>query len=278
MLTNPNSDLVSVMSTNNTVFDVAEIEKYAQMPVFAFDEIDSTNSAARRFLEAEADKTGIYEGLFVADFQSAGRGRTGHSFYSPSHTGIYMSYFFTPGEGLENASNATTKAAVVARKVLSDAYGIDVGIKWINDLYVGERKVSGILAEAHITGVNKGSVIVGIGINLSTEDFPDDIKNRAGSLINDVNTGSLPSREEVIGKIAAGFHKEMSDLLDLSYLEEYKKHCIILGKDISYMENDKSCIAHAIDIADDAGLIVKMPDGEIRNLKTGEVSLIRIAN
>lgn len=263
------------MSTNNTIFNIETINRYANMPVFAYDEIDSTNSAARRFLEEEADKAGIYEGLFVADFQSAGRGRSGHSFYSPSHTGIYMSYFFTPKDGLMLASYATTKAAVVARKVLEESYGVNVGIKWINDLYVNNRKVSGILAEAHITGVNKGSVIVGIGINLTTEDFPDDIKSRAGSLAAMIDSKLLPSREEVIGKIAAGFSKEMADLSDKRYLEEYRRHCIILGKDISYEENGISCKAHAIDIADDAGLIVKMPDGSVRNLKSGEVSLIR---
>ena len=158
-----------------------------------FEDIDSTNTyVKKKVLEAAScvdapdDAKACHAlgatGLVVANRQTLGRGRSGHSFYSPENTGIYMSYYYTPENGLTDAEIITTRAAVAVVRALEALYHERFMIKWVNDIYYNAHKIAGILTEAVTTGINQGTVIVGIGINVTTKDFPDEIAGRAGSL------------------------------------------------------------------------------------------------
>ncbi len=238
------------------------------LPIFVYDEIDSTNNEAKRKVTNE----NLGHALYVADRQTAGRGRSGRSFYSPSNTGVYFTYTFTPSEGISLATHVTTKAGVCVAKAIEELYHVTPSIKWVNDIYVGSRKVCGILAEA-VTGqvLNMGSIVVGIGINISTEDFPDDISNRAGSISKD----SSVSRNELVARIISYLDEEIRKLTDVTYLDYFRTHSLLAGLDISYIEGDVTKTATVIGIDDEAGLIVKDSAGFKIVLRNGEVNTIR---
>lgn len=238
--------------------------------IMLFDEIDSTNNEAKRRITNE----GLKWGLFVADKQTAGRGRSGHTFYSPQNSGVYLSYVFTPTEGIKAATHATTKAAVCVCRAINELYGIEARIKWVNDIYVNERKVCGILSEA-ITdgGLDRGSVVVGIGINISTSDFPEDIMSTAGAISSDNSV----SRNALVARIVSYLYDETENINDISYIKYYRQHSMLTGNDITYYEKEEQKRATVLDIDDEAGLVVRLTDGTVTTLRNGEVFTIRKA-
>lgn len=238
------------------------------LPLFVYDEIDSTNNEAKRNV---IDKN-LGHALYVADKQTAGRGRSGRSFYSPSSTGVYFTYAFTPAEGIAAATHVTTKAGVCVSRAIEELYGVTPSIKWVNDIYVGQRKVCGILAEAVTSStLNMGTIVVGIGINICTEEFPDDITNRAGSISDDTSV----SRNELVARIISYLDEEIQKLCDVSYLEYFRSHSMLTGYDITYLEGEVAKEATVIGIDDEAGLIVRDFAGNEFVLRNGEVNTIR---
>ena len=237
------------------------------LDVIIYDEIDSTNTEAKRLIT----DSNLKRACLIADHQTSGRGRVGHAFFSPKETGIYMSFVFTP-DSLEKASKSTAKACVCVKRAIDELYGLNCGIKWVNDIYLDNKKICGILTEAVTSGVNKGSVVVGIGINFLEHELPDDLKEIVGFLPKSESV----TRNILIAKIIGNLEKELSDLDSDSYIEEYRKASILIGEDISYVENDEKKSAHVIDIDNEAGLVVKEPDGNVLTLRNGEVFTIRI--
>ncbi len=236
--------------------------------IYIYDTIDSTNDEAKRKWK-EYKKAPC---LFVSDEQTGGKGRRGRSFYSPKGTGIYMSLLIQPETGLEDAVHITTATAVIAAKALQEYTGQAVGIKWVNDLYVGNKKVCGILTEAVIEpeATEKTAVVVGIGINLSTVDFPEEIREIAGGLVagdRDIDVTGL------VARIAEGVLEFSGNLKDCTYVEDYRKMSVVLGREIRYNEGDAFIKAKAIDIDSEGGLIVELPDGSVKVLKTGEITV-----
>ena len=234
--------------------------------VHILDTIDSTNNYARKLI-LEGEKTG----LVVANHQTAGKGRTGHDFYSPQDTGIYMSYFFTPGYGLELASSVTTRTAVSVATVLENLFHESFMIKWVNDIYLGSRKICGILTEAVTSGINVGSIIVGIGINVTTATFPDEIKDSAGSL-----PASMISRNEII----SGIMKSLIPALNVpadnkEYVSDYRSRLMMVGENVSFVENGVTKYGTVLGVDDECGLLVASDTGEVRTIRNGEVSTLR---
>ena len=234
------------------------------IPVIHYAETDSTNTQAKRLLTGgEANGTL----LVTAEKQTAGRGRQGKTFYSPAQTGIYMSLVVHPNTLLQNAVTATTAAAVAVCKAIERLTDIRPQIKWVNDVYVNDKKICGILTEA-VSDFELGivtSVIVGIGINITTSDFPKDIE-RAGSLNTDIK------RADLIGAVA-------DELLDIigghfsDFMDYYRNHSMIIGKQINYIENGTVTPAEAVSIDETGGLVVKTENGTEKILKSGEISI-----
>lgn len=230
-----------------------------------YEETDSTNNQAKRLINE-----GLHENLLVcASRQTAGRGRQGKSFYSPDGTGIYMSLVIHPDSSLQNAVTATTAAAVAVCRAIEALTDITPEIKWVNDVYVNGRKICGILTEA-VTDFESGtvsSVIIGIGVNISTADFPKDVEN-AGALDTDI------SRSELIAKIT-------DELLEItlgdysSFINYYRTHSMIIGKEITFYENGKADSATALEIDETGGLVIRTASGDIRTLRSGEITVRR---
>lgn len=230
-----------------------------------YDITDSTNTQAKRYADAMAD---IGTTVFIAREQTAGRGRLGRSFLSPSG-GIYMSLLF-PAQRGKDTTALTATAAVCAARAIRDSLGIEVDIKWVNDLYLNGKKIAGILTEGAFD--EKGNLryyIIGLGINVyKTPDF-DTILPIATSL------------EDALGhKININdLTKSLADrLLEVptcdDCIAEYRQRSFVIGREVTVISLTDSYPAEVVEILDDYSLLVRrLSDGEKVRVFTGEVSI-----
>jgi len=229
--------------------------------------VTSTNTIMK-----EKAKNGAEEfSVLIAGKQTAGRGRMGRSFYSPCGSGIYMSVLLKPRNG-KNPLFITTDAAVCCARVLERLSGEKAEIKWVNDIYIKEKKVCGILTEG--AGVY---AVLGIGINIlpPQKGFPDEIKDRAGAVFE-------KSERHIKEKVIAELLREIKTVHNISdgqtLLNEYRNRSMLQGKTVSILKNIsgeyvETETATVIGIADDYSLTVKYENGEIKNLNTGDVTI-----
>lgn len=243
----------------------------ADYPLEVHKVLDSTNTECkRRVIE------GAPHGLTIlAEEQTAGRGRLGRDFYSPAKTGIYMSILVHPSMDGSDAMLLTTAASVAVCRGLTKVLPVEPQIKWVNDIYLNGKKVCGILTEA-ISNFEMGkidAVIVGIGINYRTEEFPEDIKDRAGA----VETTSAIPRNQLVAAVLNAFWEIYEHIGDREFIKEYRRRSMVLGKDICILEKGQWKEAKAVDVNDDGGLVIQIEnsDGSIgqRVLQTGEITL-----
>ncbi len=224
--------------------------------------IDSTNSEAKRVAQAE----GISPALIFADTQTNGRGRMGRSFFSPAQVGAYFSILYTPEKGLASVVSVTSAAAVAVMRAIRETCGIQTEIKWVNDLYYEGRKVCGILCES-LTLEGKPYVIVGIGINLTTADFPTELREKAGAL------GTACER----GKLIAAVYRALEPYLTApdrrDWLDDYRMHSAVIGKAVTWVQEGVTEQGIALGIDADGGLEVQTADGKKQTLRTGEITL-----
>lgn len=240
-----------------------KIRKNLKNPVslHLYGSIDSTNTEARR--RADTDR-GFH--LYAAAHQTAGRGRRGHSFYSPDDTGLYMTLSLPFRDSFAEIQFITCAAAVAVCEAVESLSGRNPQIKWVNDIFLSGKKVAGILAELICDRDNTpSSVIVGIGVNLRTEDFPSDIADTAGSI------GDIES-EKLCADIVDRLIDYYNDLSDNSLLEKYKARSLCLGRDVTFVLRGKRITAPAVDIDSGGGLVVDI-DGERVSLNSGEISV-----
>ena len=230
--------------------------------------LDSTNIRAKALAAAGAP----HGFLVAADSQSAGRGRLGRSFFSPEHSGVYMTLILRPVCSPEKASLITSLAAVAAARAVEKLSGADVKIKWVNDLYIGGKKICGILSEAGF-GMEAGQldyVAVGIGVNVRKMEFPPELREIAGSIGNE--TGAVPERNE----LTAGILNELEALWDQletgEFLEESRRRSNVIGRDVLVIQNGRQYPARALDIDGQGRLVVRTAEGTTA-LGFGEVSL-----
>lgn len=218
-------------------------------------ETDSTNKYIRPFAEA-GEKVCV-----IADRQTAGRGRLGRTFESPVG-GLYMS--FTCPVADVAGDNLTAKAAVAAVRAIGNVTGLDCGIKWVNDIYTGGKKLCGILAEGVWQGGCPVSVIIGIGVNLDGS-LPDYLADIATTV--EIAGGRVPDREE----LATAILREFESLTD--FYDEYRSRQIFLGSPVTVHRGGESYDAVFTDIATDFSAVLTLADGTVQNLSSGEISL-----
>ena len=234
--------------------------------IIVFEEIDSTNTQAK----ACAGKGPFGPTLFLAESQSAGRGRQGKSFYSPKDTGLYMTLLYPVKGQVFDAVRITAKASAAVVRGLGTLTDADLTIKWVNDILLEGKKICGILCESvtEDDNVTLKGLVIGVGVNLSTTDFPEDIKDRAGSL------GSLTiDKNEAAAAIAKELIYEASHLLDTGYLALYRERSCVTGHEIIYTEKGENIVGFAESIDDNGGLVVRRKDGTKTVLQSGEISV-----
>ena len=221
-----------------------------QLLLQVLDSVDSTNNYCRT-LDYGDPATAI-----LADRQTGGRGRYGRT--------------------LSQVTHVTSIAAVLTHRVLEKISGEKLGIKWVNDIYKGNLKICGILTEGlgSLESGNFERVIVGIGINCLKDSFPPELAGKAGSLTESEHPSF--TRNQIAAVLIAELHRALNEQshLDTSrYLEEYRKNCFIIGRNVTVSETGKEpYTAYVEGVDSEFRLQVKTPE-EHRLLSGGEVSL-----
>ena len=211
-----------------------------------------------------------------AKCQTAGKGRRGRSFYSPKDAGLYLSILLRPdfGKGF-NAGDITCMAAVAVTDAIKEVCGIETGIKWVNDIYLGGKKICGILAETGSSDPACGVefAVVGIGINLITPEggYPDDIKDTAGSLLGEQSVDDA-LRTELAESIMKSF-RNMYGSGSRDFVETYKKRCIFMNAEVDVISGGIARKAVTVGVDDMLRLIVRYEDGTEEALSYGEISV-----
>ncbi len=238
--------------------------------------IDSTNTEARRRAATDGDRVT----LDIAGEQTGGRGRLGRTFHSPGGTGLYMTLAYTVRGPRAAAVTVTAQAAVVAVEAIEARTGKDVGIKWVNDLYLGGAaggKLAGILCEAVPLDAGATRILVGWGINLTTRQFPSDLRAPAASLFAPHEEGALTAdfMGRLAGEIAAGL---LTCLADTSApraadcLAAYRRRLLYVGAPVLCTRGAEAFEGTLRGVDDNYSLLVEV-DGEIRTLSSGEISV-----
>lgn len=230
--------------------------------ILRIDEVNSTN-----LLLQEMAMKGAESGqVVIARRQSAGAGRVGRSFASPEG-GLYLSYLYRPKDELPSPGALTAAAAVAVCRTL-ESFGVFPGIKWVNDLLLGGRKICGILCQALSVGAQT-AYIVGIGLNVTTaqEDFPPEVWNIAGSILGQSGI------ELDIAELSLRLIEQLDRMMDSDCLADYRSRCVTTGRQVQVVQHHRSFCAFAEGIDEDFSLIVRRSDGARETIGFGEVSV-----
>ena len=236
--------------------------------IIILDEIPSTNTYLKEHKDL-ANNT-----LVLAKAQTRGRGRLGKSFHSTDQGGIYLSLLKTKDISAYNTSLATLASALAVSEVLDQYLGTPTSIKWVNDIYHEGYKLAGILTEGTLefeTG-SLSSLIIGIGINVNTEEFPEEIQSIASSLHR--VTGKKYVRNEIVAGILSSLEKYLTltrtDPREL--IRSYRRRMLYLGEDILVIRGTEEIQGTLEDITDEGHLILRTPK-ETLTLNSGEISI-----
>ena len=258
------------------VMSKAEIDslvdtKWAGKNVIYYDETDSTNNRAK---EAGNNKE-PHGTLFVADMQMAGKGRRGRVWKSPSGSSIYMTILLYPDIPPVKAPQLTLIMAIAVAEGIREVTGLETKIKWPNDIVVNGKKICGILTEMSTEIDYINHVVIGVGINVNQDTFPDDIKETASSL--KMELGKRIKRSGLIAavmKIFEKYYEIFQETEDLSGLQElYNSMLVNKDREVKVLEPGNEYKAYAIGINQTGELIVRTPDGKEKEIYAGEVSV-----
>ena len=264
------------LSVSTDILSIQGVEKYlnpehSYIELEILPDIGSTNDYLR-----EKAAQGKGEGYaVVAGAQTRGKGRTGRSFYSPADTGIYLSLLLRPKDcGPAQAVKFTTMAAVAACEAIEKVSHRSPQIKWVNDIYIDGKEVSGILTEASVS-LENGSleyVLLGIGINVYPPEkgFPQELRETAGSVFQE-------RKSDGKNQLTAGFLNRLMEIYTKEetgeYAEEYRKRSMVLGKRIQILTPEGEKGARALEIDKDCRLLVEYEDGNRELLRAGEIRI-----
>lgn len=239
--------------------------------VLYFDTIDSTNTKAQELAEK-----GYPSGtLVVADKQESGKGRRGRSWVSPSGTGIFMTLMIKPDINPNNASMLTLVAALAVAKTITSVTGEEALIKWPNDIVINGKKVCGILTEMNAQFDYINHIVVGIGINVHNESFPEEISQMASSLMIEAG-GKRFHRAQIIAETMSYFEQYYDTFLktqDLSALvREYDELLVNRNKSVRVLDPKEPFDGKAMGITPKGELIVDTWESR-KLVSSGEVSV-----
>lgn len=242
--------------------------------ITVLDETDSTNNRAKELAAAGA----LHGTVIAAEAQSAGKGRLGRSFVSPSGTGLYMSAIIRPDFSIETAPLITSCAACAAAEAVEELCGCPVNIKWVNDLYMNGRKICGILTEASLSLENNSLdyAVIGIGINVhSVKGIFDSGLSAIATSIED-ETGVRISRNRLCAAILSRLERQLTAIESRAFLSDYRRRELLTGNMITANVGGEAFTGRAAAIDDNANLVVELSDGTRKTLGSGEANLCRI--
>ncbi len=247
-----------------------DLEKALGKKVEVFQSIDSTNDYLKRGFRDFPDRM-----MVLSEEQKKGRGRMGREWYSPKGAGLFFSILLKPGISMQESFKITGIAAAAAAEAIEETTGLPAKIKWPNDVVVNGKKVCGILTEVsgEMDGVNY--IILGIGINVNTPDFSQELKGRATSLY--LEKKKKVSRKELFLTAAKKFFDFYQDFIEKNSVQEVhsilQSRSAILGKEILVIKGAEKKYGKALSLTKEGFLKVRYSTGEEEVLSSGEVSV-----
>lgn len=235
----------------------------------------STNDLAKIY----ANQNSTTPAIFISEEQTAGRGRLGRKFISPSKSGLYISLCLFPTVALEDLSLITCATAVACVETLEELTGKSLNIKWVNDLFYQDKKVGGILTEviSDFESQQVQSLIVGMGINLieNPQSFPEELHSIVGSIFSSKTEydNSSFNRNHFIAQFLEKWTFYYQNLSKRDFIESYKEHSNVIGKSIKVIEGTQVYHAYTKDIDENGHLIIEKEDKSLHALSYGEVSI-----
>ncbi|GAA0686394.1 biotin--[acetyl-CoA-carboxylase] ligase [Clostridium cadaveris] len=254
-----------------------EVEKFLSTSFIGrnyihFNSIDSTNTKAK-----DLAKKGSPNGtVVICEEQSNGRGRLGRSWFSPKGKGLYFSIILRPNLSPLDISKLTLVGGAAVWKALS-SLNIGSAIKWPNDIFINNRKVSGILTEisGELNQINYAVMGIGINVNTLKSEIPEDLREIATSLL--IETNEIIDRKVLLSEILNIFERLYIDFVNSGSLKESLQICrensLVLNKTVTCISTRESFTAKAKDINDNGELIVELSDGSTKNILCGEISI-----
>ena len=238
------------------------------------EEVTSTNDVAKSL--AREGFSG--RALIISELQTAGRGRLGRNWSSPAGTGIWMSLLITEVKNMSNISGITLLAGLSVAETLNEYMSSKSAlIKWPNDLVINGKKVCGILTELVSSG-DSGSLIIGIGINACGREFPEELKDKATSIL--LETGSVPDREKIVTDSVTRLTdmiKSYGETGSLEFIRDrYQNLMVNRDKEVVLSSQngdfyDNPYIARGVD--EEGNLIVEDKSGKKSTVRSGEISV-----
>ena len=260
------------MQYDKAAIEAARKTKKMGHPLYFYPETDTTNDRIRELaLEGAPEGT-----LAVAETQTAARGRRGRAWQAPAESGVWMSLLLRPNIPPAQASVLTLLAGIALTEAIEDVTGMEVGIKWPNDILFNGKKLVGILTEMDCDMETIHSVTVGMGINVNTKAFPEELESIATSLY--LESGREYDRAELVGQAMAHFEALYAEFLEQGgtfapFKERYRAKCLNIGKEVRVIGSE-TYLAVALDITPEGELIVKRKDnGAEEVVFSGEVSI-----
>lgn len=263
------------MSAYITVEDLRKHlpDRYINNSIHIYDTLDSTNIRARQLAMENAP----HGTVVMAGQQTAGRGRLGRSFFAPQE-GIYLSIIIRPDFTPDKAILITPAAAAATAEAIEEVSGHQAKIKWVNDIYIGNRKVCGILTEALTSGTTGqiDALILGIGVNTTLKDFPAELLDIAGAVEGDYD------RAQLAALIITKALDLTASIEEKTFLDTYRDRSLLTGRTVNVFKGTykispddeiPSRPARVLGIDDDGGLMVIYTDGTRETLTTGEVTI-----
>ena len=235
----------------------------------------STNDLAKLY----ANHNSTTPAIFISEEQTAGRGRLGRKFVSPSKTGLYISLCLFPTIALEDLSLITCATAVACVETLEELTGKSLNIKWVNDLFYQDKKVGGILTEiiSDFESQQVQALIVGMGINLieNPQSFPEELHSIVGSIFSSKTEydNSSFNRNHFIAQFLEKWTFYYQNLSKRDFIKSYKEHSNVIGKFVNIFEGNQTYSAYAKDIDENGHLIIEKEDNTLHSLSYGEVSI-----
>ena len=262
------------LSPDNDILSPQSISKYLKHSIKI--EVVSSVSSTNTVLKEKAAKGAPHGTVLVARKQTSGRGRMGKEFFSPVNTGLYFSILLRPDFPAAESLFLTTSAAVAVAKAIEDVSRQKAGIKWVNDVYIENKKVCGILTEAafNIETNCLDYAVVGIGINLCPpqEGMPAELRDIATTVFQDMETCAGKS-SVLMAHILDYFFDYYDDFPNQSYVEEYINRSIVVGKNIRLIDGNQKTDALALEMDKKCRLKVRLDDGTEKWICAGEVSI-----
>jgi BirA family biotin operon repressor/biotin-[acetyl-CoA-carboxylase] ligase len=260
----------SEMLLPNEIREGLETKLFGKGDIFYSREIDSTNRKARDLAEE-----GASEGtLVLSEAQLKGKGRKGRAWFSPPEGGIYISLILKPTISPVEAPKFTLLTAVAIAETLLSLTPLNIHIKWPNDILVQGKKIAGILTEMSTEMDAINYIVVGLGLNVNTLKFPDEIRGIATSIL--IETGKVFPRVKLIQEYLAQYEAYYDIYKKTGFdpiIDRWKDLSEIIGKKVEVEVIGNQFIGEALDIDSDGALILKDNQGGVHRIISGDITL-----